>query len=199
MPNDNLLLERAQAFDMEALASIYDSFSGRIYHYVYRYLGDQVLAEDLTGEVFARFLGAIQRGKGPQSNLSAWLYRVAHNLVVDHYRQRDRSDGLPLDEGLMAAPDDPTKVVEKRLAQQHLRVAISHLTTEQQQVVVLKFIEGFSNQEVGHILDKSVGAVKSLQHRALASLRRVLHGDQGGLRNGSDVGAREAEEGGETC
>jgi len=174
VPDDRLLLERAQAFDIDALASVYDQYAGRIYKYVYRYLGDATLSEDLTGEVFTRLLSAIQRGKGPRTNLSAWLYRVAHNLVVDHFRHRSRMEGLPLEEGLMAAPDDPTAVVEKRLAQQQLRAAISLLTPAQQQVIVLKFIEGFSNREVGEILEKREGAIKSLQHRALASLQRIL-------------------------
>jgi RNA polymerase sigma-70 factor (ECF subfamily) len=177
--DDGLLLERAQAFDLDALASIYDKYAPPIYRYIFRYLGDGPLAEDITGEVFARLLDAIERGKGPRDNLSAWLYRVAHNLAVDHLRQRSHAEGLPLEEGLMAAPDDPTAVVEKRLAQQRLRAAISHLTPIQQQVIVLKFLEGFSNEEVGKILGKREGAVKSLQHRALASLRRILQKQEG--------------------
>lgn len=186
MPDDRLLLERAQAFEPNALASIYDQYADRIYRYIYRYLGHVGLSEDLTGEVFTRLLEATDKGNGPRTNLSAWLYRVAHNLVVDHFRQQSRMEGLPLEEGLMAAPDDPTAVVEKRLAQQQLRAAISLLTPDQQQVVVLKFVEGFSNREVGEILGKREGAIKSLQHRALASLQRILKREN--LRPTSDVG-----------
>lgn len=192
MQDDRLLLERAQAFDLEALATIYDKYAAPIYRYSFRYLGDAALAEDVTGEVFTRLLDAIERGRGPRDNLSAWLYRVAHNLVVDHFRQRSRAEGLPLEEGLMAAPDDPTAVVEKRLAQQRLRAAISHLTPLQQQVIVLKFLEGFSNREVGEILGKREGAVKSLQHRALASLRRILQ-KQDASKSAKDARKRGGE------
>ncbi|NLE76044.1 MAG: sigma-70 family RNA polymerase sigma factor [Chloroflexi bacterium] len=198
MLDEQRLLEQADAWDIDALAAIYDAFAGRIYQYIYRYLGEVRLTEDLTAEVFARLLHATQQGKGPQRNLSAWLYRVAHNLVVDHFRQKTRSEGVPLEEGLLAAPDDPTALVHKRLVQQQLREAICLLTEEQQQVIVLKFIEGFSNQEVSRILKKSVGAVKSLQHRALASLRRVLE-EQGQMEPTSVLGSNGDTEGGDSA
>jgi RNA polymerase sigma-70 factor (ECF subfamily) len=176
--DDRLLLERAREYDPEALGEIYDGYSEKIYHYIYRYLGEARLAEDLTAEVFLRLLEAIKASKGPRTHLSAWLYRVAHNLVVDHFRRRPREESLPLEEELMAAPEDVTVVVEKKLAQQQLRAAISHLTTDQQQVIVLKFVEGLSNAEVGQVLGKTEGAVKSLQHRALNALHRIMEREE---------------------
>lgn len=178
MRDDRLLLERAREYDPEALGEIYDGYSEKIYHYIYRYLGEARLAEDLTAQVFLKLLEAIKASKGPRTHLSAWLYRVAHNLVVDHFRRRPREESLPLEEELVAAPEDVTVVVEKKLAQQQLRAAISHLTVDQQQVIVLKFVEGLSNAEVGQVLGKTEGAVKSLQHRALAALQRIMEREE---------------------
>jgi len=176
--DERLLLERAREYDPKALGEIYDGYSEKIYHYIYRYLGEARLAEDLTAEVFLRLLEAIKASQGPRTHLSAWLYRVAHNLVVDHFRRRPQAESLPLEEGLVAAPEDVTVVVEKKLAQQQLRAAISHLTTDQQQVIVLKFVEGLSNAEVGQVLGKTKGAVESLQHRALAALQRIMEREE---------------------
>jgi len=176
--DERLLLERAKEYDPEALGEIYDGYSEKIYHYIYRYLGEARLAEDLTAEVFLKLLEAIKASKGPRTHLSAWLYRVAHNLVVDHFRRRPQGESLPLEEELVAAPEDVTVVVEKKLAQQQLRAAISHLTTDQQQVIVLKFVEGLSNAKVGQVLGKTEGAVKSLQHRALDALHGIMEGEE---------------------
>ena len=178
MRDERLLLERAREYDPEALGEIYDGYSEKIYHYIYRYLGEARLAEDLTAEVFLKLLEAIKASQGPRTHLSAWLYRVAHNLVVDHFRRRPQEESLPLEEELVAAPEDVTVVVEKKLAQQQLRAAISHLTPDQQQVIVLKFVEGLSNAEVGQVLGKTKGAVKSLQHRALDALQRIMEREE---------------------
>jgi RNA polymerase sigma-70 factor (ECF subfamily) len=176
--DERLLLERAKKYDPEALGEIYDGYSEVIYRYIYRYLGEARLAEDLTAEVFLKLLEAIKVSQGPRTHLSAWLYRVAHNLVVDHFRRRPQAESLPLEEGLVAASEDVTVVVEKKLAQQQLRAAISHLTTDQQQIIVLKFVEGLSNAEVGQVLGKTKGAVESLQHRALAALQRIMEREE---------------------
>jgi RNA polymerase sigma-70 factor (ECF subfamily) len=175
--DERLLLERARKYDLEALGEIHDGYSEKIYYYIYRYLGEARLAEDLTAEVFLKLLEAIKASKGPRTHLSAWLYRVAHNLVVDHFR-RPQGESLPLEEELVAAPENVTVAVEKKLAQQQLRAAISHLTSDQQQVIVLKFVEGLSNAEVGQVLGKTEGAVKSLQHRALAALQRIMEREE---------------------
>lgn len=176
MHDESLLLERAKGYDPRALGEIYDTYFDKIYRYIYRYLGEARLAEDLTADVFLKLLEAIKSSQAPRTNLSAWLYRVAHNLVVDYFRRRSGGESTPLEERLVAAGDDLTMVVEKKLAQQQLRAAISHLTTDQQQVIILKFVEGLSNAQVGQVLDKTEGAVKSLQHRALASLQRIMEG-----------------------
>jgi RNA polymerase sigma-70 factor (ECF subfamily) len=156
------------------LAAIYDEYHSPIYRYIYRQVGDVESARDLTAEVFHRLLRSLQDRGGPDRNLSGWLYRTAHNMVVDFYRRQQHRRHLPLDETLVDCDDDPVETVERRLSAAQVRAALQHLTPDQRQVIVLKFLEGLSNQEVAKVLDKPVGAVKSLQHRALATLQRQL-------------------------
>ena len=170
------LLERAREYDQAALSEIHDRYSKKIYSYIYRRLGDVHLAEDLTAEVFLKMLEAAQSKRFARTSLSAWLYRIAHNLVVDHFRSQPQGEVEPWDERLRAAVDDLTVTVEAKLAQQGLRAALSHLTQEQQQVIILRFGEGLSAPQVAEVLDKSEGAVRALQHRALRMLRRTMKG-----------------------
>lgn len=179
--NEQARLRRAQALDRAALAAIYDNYHQPVYRYVYRRVGDVESARDLTAEVFRRFLQAMQDGRGPDQHLGAWLYRTAHNIVVDFFRRQQHRRHLPLEEELVNAADDPAGVAEKRLSVARVRAALQHLTPDQQQVIALKFLEGLSNQEVAAMLGKPVGAVKSLQHRALAALQRQLAPDKEGI------------------
>ncbi|MBN1991063.1 MAG: sigma-70 family RNA polymerase sigma factor [Anaerolineae bacterium] len=167
-------LRRARAFDRAALAAIYDDYHQPIYRYIYRQVSEVETARDLTAEVFHRLLHAIQHGNGPEQNLRAWLYRAAHNSVIDHYRRQKHRRHLPLKEELVDVNDDPAKIAEGYLSAQAVRAALQQLTLDQRQVLILKFLEGLSNQETAEVLGKPVGAVKSLQHRALAALQRRL-------------------------
>jgi RNA polymerase sigma-70 factor (ECF subfamily) len=171
---DQAHLQHVRAGDPAALAAVYDEYQPPIYRYVYRLVGEVEIARDLTSEVFHRFLQAIHNGGGPEHHLSGWLYRAAHNAVVDHYRRRERQQYLPLDEELVSTTDDPAEATERSRSAAQVRAALQHLTPDQQQVIALKFLEGLSNEEVAAILRKPVGAVKSLQHRALAALQRHL-------------------------
>lgn len=167
-------LERARAFDRKALAAIYDEYYPKIYRYVYRQVSEVEPARDITSELFRRFLQALQNGCGPDSHLQAWLYRTAHNLVIDHYRSRQHRQHPPLNDGMAAVEDDPEREAEISLAAEQVREALMNLTPEQQQVITLKFLAGFSNQEVATVVHRPVSAVKALQHRGLAALRRQL-------------------------
>jgi RNA polymerase sigma-70 factor (ECF subfamily) len=171
---EQTLLERAKRYDEAALGELYDRYAPRIYAYIYRRVSDAHLAEDLTGEVFVRVIQAIRSEKFWKTSFQGWLYRIAHNLVVDHYRRQPESPELMLDERLLAAEDDPADAVAQRLSRRQLVAAMHRLTPDQQQVVVLRFAEGLTAREVAEIMNKSVGAVEALQHRALATLRRVL-------------------------
>ena len=167
-------LQRARAFDKAAITAIYDSFHPKIYRYIYRQVGDVEVSRDLTAEVFRRFLQALQDGAGPEQQLQAWLYRAAHNIVIDYYRRQQHRHHLHLTESIPGTEGELEVVVEQHILSQTLRGAVHALTPEQQQVVTLKFLEGFSNAEVAEIVDKPIGAVKSLQHRALNALQRYL-------------------------
>jgi len=175
---EDLLLERAQHFDPKALAEIFDAHYTRIYGYIYRRIGSPSQAEDMAGEVFLRLLEAIKTQRGPRTNLLAWLYRVAHNLIVDHYRRQSKAATQSLEDWLVSVPDNLSDGVDLALTQEQLRIAVGRLTFDQQQVIVLKFVEGLSNAQVGMILGKPEGAIKSLQHRALAALRRQIEDGQ---------------------
>ena len=124
--------------------------------------------------VFRRFLQATANGNGPNAQLRAWLYRVAHNIVVDHYRRRNNQPGQLLQEQMPSEEADPGSAAEQRIQCEDVRRAMNHLTADQQEVIALKFLQGLTNDEIAHITRKSVGAVKALQHRALAALRRQL-------------------------
>ncbi len=165
------LLVQAQKLDTRALAEIYDLYSPRLYRYAVRLLGDACAAEDCVAETFSRFLQAVRGGRGPRDYLQAYLFRSAHNFVVDHYRHQ-KPEGILNDD----TPDceNTEENASVNIRQQRVRFALAELTSEQQQVIALKFLEGWENDEIARVLNKPVGAVKSLQHRALAHLQKIL-------------------------
>ena len=175
--DERTLLERARAYDEEALGELYDEYAPLIYAYLYRRVQDTQIAEDLTGEVFVRMLQAIQAERFWHTSFRAWLYRIAHNLLVDHYRKQPPTPMLTLDERLVADQDDLDSAVAERLSHQRLRSAISRLTSDQQQVLALRFGEQLTAREVSEVMGKSVSAIEALQHRGLAALRRILGKD----------------------
>ena len=176
MNQDETLLHRARAFDEQALGQIYNAYFERLYRYAYRFVGDVDSAQDIVAETLRRLLEALRDGRAP-NHLGAWLYRVAHNLAMDQHRQRPAEGIVSLEPDLDQADEADTEAdSEQRLAQERVRAALAQLTPEQQNVVVLKFLEGYSNAEVGALMNKPEGAIKSLQHRALAALKRALAG-----------------------
>ncbi len=168
------LIQRAKQGDPAAFAEIYDRHQPAIYRYIIRQVGDVAMAEDLTSDVFVRLVEKIDRFTYRGHPLLAWLYTIARNLVTDYRRRAGRSLPLSLDEQVVSDTVGPEEDVEHRQVQDRVIVAITYLTEDQRQVILLKFIEGLDNETVAQALDKSVGAVKALQHRALAALRRVL-------------------------
>jgi RNA polymerase sigma-70 factor (ECF subfamily) len=172
--SEHTLLERARGYDTDALGELYDQYAPLIYAYLYRRVHDAQLAEDLTGEVFVRVLQAIQSEQFWHTSFRGWLYRIAHNLLVDYYRKQPPVPMLALDEQLVAAQGDPDSALAEKLSRQDLLAAISQLTPNQQQVLVLRFGEELAAREVAEVMGKSVGAVEVLQHRALTALRRIF-------------------------
>jgi len=178
MPPDEemQLLKRARTYDQAALGELYDRYSGRIYNYVYHRVGDPSQAEELTAQVFLRVLEAVREDRAWRTSFSGWLYRIAHNLVIDHYRRRSRAVQVALEDApvLPATRGDPEKAAERALNAEQLRMAIARLTKEQAQVVSLRFLEEMSIAEVAAVMGKSEGAIKALQYRAVLALRNLL-------------------------
>lgn len=168
------LLARARNFEKGALAEIFDQYHFGIYSYSMRLLGDSELARECMSETFHRFLNGLKRGIGPDEYLQAYLYRIAHNWITDYYRKK-ASTTLPLDADLPSDPEeDPSRIVAERLEIQRLRTAMAKLTPDQRQVISLKYLENWENEEIARAMNKPVGAIKSLQHRALEAIRRMV-------------------------
>ena len=170
--NEQELLLKAYQMNTQALADIYDTYSPGIYRYGMRRLGDMTLAEDCVAETFARFLKSLQERRGPRDNLQAYLYRIAHNWIVDHYRRNGNT--VELNDAIRSEAETPEDEASDRIRQKRIRKAIQCLTPDQQQVITLKYLEDWSNLEIARALKKPVGAVKSIQHRALKSLYKLL-------------------------
>jgi RNA polymerase sigma-70 factor, ECF subfamily len=166
------LLQTAMRFDQKALGQIYDLYSPELYRYAARFLGDPCVAEDCVADTFSRFLKAIRDRRGPKDYLRAYLYRIAHNWIADHYRRAP--DVVELKETQSSNAILPEQEAYLRIRQAQMRKAILGLTPDQQQVIALKYLQDWNNEEIAHGLHKPVGAVKSLQHRALASLKKIL-------------------------
>lgn len=162
-----------QQWDQQALAEIYEQYSPRLYRYAARLLGDPVLAEECVAETFSRFLHALQAGHGPDDNLQAYLYRVAHNWITDFYRRQPPLD--PLEPTRLSDPfGNPAQIVARQLEQEELRKALLKLSPVQQQIISLRFLEGWSHTDVAAVIGKTVEATRALQSRALAALRSIL-------------------------
>jgi len=173
-PNQDILLGKARQYDQKALTAIYDLYSGGLYAYAFKQIGKSQVAEDLVAETFSRFLKALERGGGPTKHLRAYLYRITHNLITDTYR-REPPAPLELDEEIIPEEGtDPGSIVSEIEDADRVRNALRLLTPEQRQVIVLKFLEGWSGPEIARAMDKSLGSIKALQHRGLAALQRIL-------------------------
>jgi RNA polymerase sigma-70 factor (ECF subfamily) len=172
---DGDLIQRARQADQRALVEIYERYQPSVFTYVFYRVCDQETAEDLTAEVFTRMLANLHRYQSRGKPILAWLYTIARNLVVDHYRQNHNASHLPLEEDLVDGENNhPVKAAEESLAHECLSRALNHLTEEQRQVILLRFIENRGISELVNILGKNEGAIRSLQHRALAALHRVM-------------------------
>ena len=169
------LVERAQRGQREALEELYLLHFDRVYSYLHMSVGNRHDAEDLTTQTFLKMLEAIGRFRWQSAPFSAWLFRIAHNLAMDHFRgtrrwQPEEDVAEPEGEEESSAED----VALESIGRRSMLELIENLSLEQQQVLTLKFVFNFSNGEAATILGKTEGAVKSLQHRALASLQKQI-------------------------
>jgi RNA polymerase sigma-70 factor, ECF subfamily len=175
--DDSELVALAKS-DREAFGEIYERYVDKIYKYTYYRVGSQHDAEDLTSRVFFRALAHVENYEERGVPFQAWLYRIAHNLVANHHRDKGRRKIIPLDEyvvnGIFSGVEGPEHAAEEREDREQLLAAIRRLPEERQQLLILKFVDRLSNAEIGAIMGRTEGAVKSLYHRTLLALRDDL-------------------------
>jgi len=173
--NDAMLVQLAKE-DSEAFGELYERYVTKIYNYIYYRVGDQEEAEDLTARTFFRALRKIGSYEERGLPFSAWLYRIAHNLVANWHRSQSRRKSVQLDELITASSDvsSPGAMVEKREAKEVLLEVISELPEDRQQLLILKFVERMPNAKIGQVMGRSESSIKSLYHRTLKTLRSNL-------------------------
>jgi RNA polymerase sigma-70 factor (ECF subfamily) len=169
------LIRLAKECDPSAFARIYDYFYEDVYNYICHRVAVESVAEDLTAEVFLKALESIDSYTFRGTPLVAWLFRIARNIVIDYWRGPGPTE-VPLEEEILHTEEGAEDAFERQFTQQQLVQALSHLTEDQQDVIVLRIVDGFSVMDVAQILDKSETAIKALQRRALGSLNRALGG-----------------------
>jgi RNA polymerase sigma-70 factor (ECF subfamily) len=171
---DELTLVRlSQQGDQEMFARLYDAYMERIYRYVYFRVADEKLAEDITSQVFLKVWEKLDTYQAGQSPFMAWLYRIAHNAVIDYYRSKKVAISLeeanPVD---LSHANEMDEKLDLEIQSEELRAALRELTEEQQQVLILKFVGGLSTTEIAQQLGKQQGAVRALQMRGLQGLAK---------------------------
>ncbi len=177
---EELELVRRAAEDSEAFGVLYERYVRRIYNYIYYRTGNHQEAEDLTARVFQRALKHMANYEDKGVPFSAWLYRIAHNLVANWHRDRSRRPVVPLEDHVHLRPAGSHPELEAIAGEERERLlrAVRRLPAERQQLLILKFVERLSNAEIGAIMGRTEGAIKSLYHRTLIALREEMSRDQ---------------------
>lgn len=175
--SEDALIAKVRACDPQALEFVYDKHNDELYRYAWRQLGSEVIAEDCVAETFTSFLNALRQGKGPEKYLRAYLFQIAHNWIVDFYRRQPAVE-QPLEDVILSTTEaeQPSGIVAKKMEQQEIQKALAQLTDDQRQVIVLRYLQDWSHEEIAQAMRKPVGAVKALQHRATDALRKILTG-----------------------
>lgn len=168
------LVRQARSGDSEAFAQLYDACVKRVYRYIYFRVAEDETAEDLTSQVFLKAWENLDRYKARGSPFLAWLYTIARNLVIDHYRTQ--KEFVSLEDVTLSAPEeqDPEEQAEMRFELQALRDALQFLTDDQQEVLILKFIVGLPNESIARMTKKQEGAIRALQMRGLQTLAKYM-------------------------
>lgn len=176
IPTEDALLARARAGDQQAIMEIYEAYFTPIYQFIRLRVGDANSAEDLASDVFVKFVSALRGRSAPRKSLRGWLFQVARNEINDHYGKNQRMPVETLDDWLPAPVDEANP--ENRFMQtaniERVRGALRMLAPEQQEVIIMRFGQALSLQETADVMNKSVSAIKSLQFRAVSTLRDVL-------------------------
>lgn len=156
------------------LADLYEEYYGKIARYVYVHIGNREEAEDIAGEVFLKALNSLKSYREQGVPMQGWLFRIAHNLTVDHLRKMDKRRTVPIDSAALLGNDDPADTAEKNIEFERVTEAMKQLTIEQREVINLRFFGGFTSKEVGEILSKSDGAVREMQRAAIEKIRVAI-------------------------
>ncbi|MBI2852999.1 MAG: sigma-70 family RNA polymerase sigma factor [Chloroflexi bacterium] len=172
--NEEGLVRQAKDGDKQAFAQLYEAYFERIYRYVAVKIGDRTEAEDMAQQVFTKAYQSLHTFSWQGKPVSAWFFRIAHNLIVDHLRRKEKKPALLLNESLAAGDDDPERMAEQVLDAEKLSMAMQHLTDAQREVISLRFAGGLSVAEAARAMGRSQGAVKALQHSAIVALRKLL-------------------------
>ena len=180
MEDELTLLHRARALDQDALAQIHERYYVAVYRYIDFRVQDIQTVEDLTSEVFIRFLNAIRDRHAPQNSVQGWLIGVAKNVLKEYYRRNRRDNWFALKDEQAGSTPSPAEVTDTNLMNEQLREAMQELTEDQQQVLALRFGFEMPIKQVSEAMQKSEGSVKMLQARAVASLTRILRGSEVG-------------------
>ena len=168
------LIARAQNGDTAVISALYEHYHLRVYRYLYYRVGNKQTAEDLTSEVFLRMLRFIGGFHPPSSSFQAWLFQIARNLANDHFRKTESRGHAQLEEEMTTTVADMDKELDRNLTSEGLLQALTKLTEEQRDVIVLRFVSGLPIAEVAQSLNKSEDAIKGLQRRGLVALREIL-------------------------
>lgn len=186
------LIERAKRGDKDAIGDLYLRNTETIYRYIFHHVNDATIAEDLTAEVFLSALEGLPNYRITGTPLLAWLYRIARARTVDHWRKQGRVKITPLPETLPSNAPDPEELISTWARWDAVLDVLSQLTVDQQQAIVLRFVEDLDLRTVAAIMGKTTGAIKGLQYRALMSLARLLEKNgqlpEGGTRLRIDRG-----------
>lgn len=171
------LIDKAIKGDGDAFGRLYDMHVDRVYRHIRYRVASDTDAQDLTQQVFIKAWDAIGRYKRTSSPFLGWLFRISHNLVVDFFRSRKPE--VEIDFDISADTEyNPEHIAESRWNQQYIRQAIRHLKSDQQQVILMRFIEDFSYSEIAAVMGKSEGAIRVIQHRGLTKLKTILENDR---------------------
>lgn len=172
--NEEQLVKQAVNGDQRAFTQLYNANFDRIYRYIYARVKSQAQAEDLTQDVFIKALEAIGNYKWKELPFSAWLFRIAHNTVIDHVRKVSREKRADFNEAHLATVEDPVEMSEREYEVEQLKIALEKLPEAQREVATLRFIAQLSIAETAKVLGKSEGTIKALQFNATVALRKAL-------------------------
>ncbi|MFN2237288.1 MAG: sigma-70 family RNA polymerase sigma factor [Anaerolineales bacterium] len=177
MEAEKALLTGLRGLDPQAITEIHNKYFPLVYRYAYYRIGDETVCEDLSSETFIRLLEAVHAGRSPKSSLRGWLMGTISNLVNDYYRKIYNKPNQPLHDDLVSHNSDPVSLSEEHTRQEILRLGLKELTSEQQHVLALRFGSGCSLAETADVMKKKPNAIKQLQFRAIAALRKYIEGE----------------------